>query len=77
MTTRPARVTRSTTDKKIAGVAGGLAAYFGLDPTLVRLGFVVSLAFGGLGLWAYIAALAVVPTDTDAGVGAGAPPVAA
>jgi phage shock protein C len=75
MTTRPARVTRSTTDKKIAGVAGGLAAYFGIDPTIARLGFVVSLAFGGLGLWAYLAALAVVPTDED--ISAGAPAVAA
>jgi phage shock protein PspC (stress-responsive transcriptional regulator) len=66
MTTRPPRLTRSTTDKKIAGVAGGVASYFGLDPTLVRLGFVVSIAFGGFGLWAYLAALAVVPTDADA-----------
>jgi phage shock protein C len=72
---RPPRLTRSTTDKKLAGVAGGVASYFGLDPTLVRLGFVVSIAFGGAGIWAYLAALALVPTDEH--VSPGAPPVAA
>jgi phage shock protein PspC (stress-responsive transcriptional regulator) len=75
MTTRPPRLTRSTTDKKLAGVAGGVAAYFGIDPTVVRLAFVVSIAFGGFGLWAYLAALAVVPTDADAA--APGPPVTA
>jgi phage shock protein PspC (stress-responsive transcriptional regulator) len=35
-TSRPSRLTRSTSDKQIAGVAGGLADYFGVDPLLVR-----------------------------------------
>lgn len=54
---------RSTTDKKIAGVAGGLAEHLGLDPTLVRAGFAVSLLFSGAGLVAYLLLLAIVPND--------------
>ena len=48
-----ARLTRSETDRKIGGVAGGVAAYFGIDPTLVRVGFVVA-ALMGWGILAYI-----------------------
>lgn len=69
----PRRLTRSSTDRKIGGVAGGLAAYFGVDPTVVRLGFIVSIAFGGAGIFAYLAALAVVPAD-DAAAGAPSDP---
>jgi phage shock protein C len=46
------KLKRSETDKKIAGVAGGMAAYFGLDPTLVRVGWVVA-GIMGWGLIAY------------------------
>ncbi|MCH8961290.1 MAG: PspC domain-containing protein [Bacteroidetes bacterium] len=35
------RLRKSSRDKKIAGVAGGLGEYFGVDPTLVRIGFVI------------------------------------
>jgi phage shock protein PspC (stress-responsive transcriptional regulator) len=59
------RLTRSTTDKKIGGVAGGLGAYFDIDPTVVRLGFVVATFFSGVGLIAYVAMLAFAPRDTD------------
>jgi phage shock protein C len=65
-TSRPSRLTRSTSDKKIGGVAGGLAEYFGVDPTLVRIGFVAGALLHGIGLIAYIALLAFVPRDTDA-----------
>jgi phage shock protein PspC (stress-responsive transcriptional regulator) len=61
--TTPPRMTRSTTDKKIGGVAGGLAAHLGVDPQLVRVGFVVSIFLGGTGLFAYLAMLALVPAD--------------
>jgi phage shock protein C len=62
--TPPQRLTRSSTDKKIGGVSGGLGAYFGIDPTLVRVGWIFStLVTGGAALVAYIAMLAVVPTD--------------
>jgi phage shock protein PspC (stress-responsive transcriptional regulator) len=69
-TSRPSHLTRSTTDKKIGGVAGGVAAYFGVDPVLVRIGFAVSTLFSGVGLLAYILMLAFVPTDLDAPAGA-------
>ena len=41
----------SSTDKKIAGVCGGLAEYFNIDSLIIRVIFVV---FGSLGFWAYI-----------------------
>lgn len=45
------KLTRSLTDRKIAGVCGGLAEYFGVDPVLVRIVFLaLLLVFGGGGL---------------------------
>jgi phage shock protein C len=75
-TSRPSQLTRSTTDKKIGGVAGGVAAFFGVDPVLVRVGFAVSTLFSGAGLVAYILMLALVPTD-DAAPAAAQPAAAA
>jgi phage shock protein C len=75
---RPSRLTRSSSDKMIGGVAGGLAEYFGVDPTVVRLGFIVSIAFGGAGIFAYLAALAFVPSDdAPSGSPSGPQPAAA
>ena len=48
------RLARSTTDRKIAGVAGGIAAHLNLDPTLVRIAWVVAVIFGGFGFLVYI-----------------------
>lgn len=48
------RLMRSSTDKKIAGVCGGLAEYFDLDPTLVRVLWLLLLFFAGTGLLAYV-----------------------
>jgi phage shock protein PspC (stress-responsive transcriptional regulator) len=59
----PRRLTRSTSDKYVAGVAGGLAGYFGVDATLFRVAFGVSILFGGIGILAYLALLAFLPTD--------------
>jgi phage shock protein C len=47
------RLTRSETDRVIAGVAGGIARRFGLNSTLVRLAWVLSVLFGGFGILAY------------------------
>lgn len=52
---------RSTEDRVIAGVAGGLAQHFGLDPTLVRVVWALTLLFGGLGLLAYVVLWIVLP----------------
>ena len=62
-TTSPRPLTRSTTDRKISGVSGGLATYLGIDPVLVRVGFVVTTLASGVGLLAYLALLALVPRD--------------
>jgi phage shock protein C len=55
------RLTRSETDKKIGGVCGGIAAYFGIDTTLVRVGFVVA-ALMGWGVLAYVIFWIVLPS---------------
>lgn len=54
------KLTRSETDKRIAGVAGGIGEYFGFDPTLVRIGFVIA-AFMGWGIIAYVVLWIVLP----------------
>jgi phage shock protein C len=54
------KLTRSETDKKIAGVAGGMAAYFEMDPTLVRVGWVAA-GLMGWGLIAYVVLWIVLP----------------
>jgi phage shock protein C len=66
-------LTRSSKDRMIGGVAGGLGDYLGIDPVLVRVGFVVATLMSGVGALAYIALLAVVPRDTDAPTGAAHP----
>lgn len=52
---------RSNDNKIIAGVCGGIAEYFSLDPTLVRLGLVIFCALGGSGIIAYIIAAIIMP----------------
>ena len=59
---------RDPDEKKLFGVCGGLARAFDLDPTVVRLGFVVAAFFGGAGVLAYIAlaiALEARPPEPD------------
>jgi phage shock protein PspC (stress-responsive transcriptional regulator) len=60
---RPRQLLRSRGDRMIAGVAGGLGRYFSVDPVIFRIGFAVSVFFGGLGLLAYIALALFVPDD--------------
>ena len=58
----PKRFLRSSTDKKVAGVAGGLAEYFLIDPILVRLLFIIlALAGAGVGILAYIILWIITP----------------
>lgn len=52
---------RSKTDVKLAGVCGGIAEYFDLDPTIVRLGWVIFVLLGGSGILGYIIAWLVMP----------------
>ncbi len=52
---------RNPDDRVIGGVAGGIAAYFGTDTTLIRILFVISIFFGGLGILAYIVLWIITP----------------
>ena len=58
---------RSKTDKKLAGVCGGLAQYFNVDSTIVRLLFVFFTLFVGCGVLVYIICALVVPEEPDNG----------
>lgn len=58
------RMVRSETDRMIAGVCGGLAAYLGVDPVLVRLAFVILFLASGIGLAIYAILWIVVPTPS-------------
>ena len=68
---RPRRLLRSRSDRMIAGVAGGLGRYFAVDPVIFRIGFAISIFFGGLGLLAYVALALFVPDERG-----GATPIA-
>ncbi|MBO4386980.1 MAG: PspC domain-containing protein [Treponema sp.] len=52
---------KSNSDKKLAGVCGGIAEYFDVDSTIIRLAWVVFTLAGGAGLLAYIIAAIVMP----------------
>lgn len=56
---------RSKTDKRLAGVCGGLGEYFGIDSTLVRLGFALFTLAGGSGLFIYLIAALIIPEEDE------------
>lgn len=58
---QPKRLTRSTTNKVIAGVCGGLGDYFNVDPTVLRILFVALVVWGGSGVLLYIILWLVIP----------------
>ncbi len=55
------RLYKSNQNKIIDGVCAGIAEYFGIDPTLIRLGWVLFCAMGGSGFLAYIIAAIIIP----------------
>ena len=57
-------LTRSTTDKHVWGIAGGLGRYFGIDPVIFRVAFGAATLVSGIGILAYIALRLLLPTDT-------------
>ena len=62
------RLTRSSDNKMIGGVAGGLGRHLDVDPVIVRLAFVILALFGGSGLLLYALAWIIIPADRhDAG----------
>lgn len=54
---------KSSTNKKLCGVCGGIGEYLNTDPTLIRLLWVVFSLAGGAGLLAYIIAAIIMPED--------------
>jgi phage shock protein PspC (stress-responsive transcriptional regulator) len=68
------RLYRCQHDRRIAGVAAGVAEYFDADPTIVRILWVLSIFFGGFGLLLYIAMAIIVPLEPETGYLAGAQP---
>ncbi len=59
------RLTRSRDDRLLGGVAGGLGSFLGIDPSLVRVAFVLLAVFGGSGILLYLALWLVVPPADD------------
>ena len=57
------KLTRSVTDRKLAGVCAGIAAYFGIDPTLIRIGWAAFCLMGGSGVLAYILCAILMPNE--------------
>ncbi|MBO9390982.1 MAG: PspC domain-containing protein, partial [Roseiflexus sp.] len=58
------QLARSKSDRMIAGVCGGLATYFNIDPVIVRLVFVVAVLFGGVSPLVYIILWIVMPEES-------------
>jgi phage shock protein PspC (stress-responsive transcriptional regulator) len=61
----PARLTRSTADRMLAGVCGGVGRYLGVDPTIVRVVFAVGSFFTAVfpGLFLYVILALVIPNE--------------
>ena len=58
-----ARLRRTVADRKVAGVAGGIARHLDIDPLIMRVAFVVLSLFGGAGLIVYAACWILLPED--------------
>ena len=56
---------KSKTDKKLCGVCGGIAEFFGIDSTIVRLILVLAVLFAGCGILAYIVAALIIPEKPE------------
>ena len=61
----PKRLCRSSLDKQLGGVCGGLAEYLAVDPSLVRIAAILLLFVGGTGFLAYLVAWLVIPLDSQ------------
>ncbi|MBN2101053.1 PspC domain-containing protein [Candidatus Dojkabacteria bacterium] len=59
------RIYRSESNRMIAGVCGGIGEYFDVDPTIVRIIWVLVVLFGGSGILVYIILWIVIPTESD------------
>lgn len=64
MNIEPKRLYRSERNKMLCGVCAGIAEYINLDPTVIRLLFVI-FGFAGMGIVAYIVAAVIMPSEFD------------
>ncbi|MCB0917410.1 MAG: PspC domain-containing protein [Actinobacteria bacterium] len=62
----PGLLRRSSSDRMIGGVCGGLGRRYGIDPAILRVAFVVAVLAAGFGLLAYLALWLLIPADTEA-----------
>lgn len=65
-TSKPKRLVRSLHDRRIAGICGGMAEYVGIDPTVVRILWVVAAFFSiGLVVLLYLVLILIIPNDHE------------
>ena len=65
MWTNNKKLYKSTTDRKLFGVCGGIAEYFGIDSSIMRLGLVLFVLAGGSGVLFYLIAALVLSDNPD------------
>ncbi len=61
----PKKLRRSTSNKMVAGVCAGIAQYFNLDPTIIRILYVLMVFFAGFGILLYLILWIVIPNDVQ------------
>ena len=61
------RLYRSQTDRVLFGVCGGLGKYFGIDPVIFRIFFIIFLFIYGIGLIAYLIMILIIPNERGVG----------
>ena len=54
---------KRSSNKKLFGIAAGVAEYLNIDPTVIRVLWACSILLGGIGLWAYIICLFIIPEN--------------
>ena len=59
------RLLKSSVNRKLCGVCCGVGEYFDIDPTLIRVIWVVAALCGTLGFWAYILCALIIPNDVE------------
>ena len=62
---QPKKLYRLDKGAVLAGVCGGIAEYFNLDPNLVRIATAILICAGGLSLWVYVIAAIILPKKSD------------
>jgi phage shock protein C len=76
MTTETRRLYRSLRQRMIGGVCGGLGEYLAIDPTLIRVLFILAAVFGGHGVLLYLILLLLVPIEPEVPAPIQTPPTA-